>query len=136
LTMRRYVSAEHAAATYAHLLATMGGLRAIDYTRPQIQSSPRPENPALENLDDFSDLRAVLDESKRRAGEYWAAWELVRMECVSHRRVAAALRVGKTTVSRHLAIVDGIVESELANRRLMVRSPARLDKIAIKEMWQ
>lgn len=127
---RRYFSAEHAAASYAHLLTSLGGLKAIDYSRPLIQCQAAKENPALEGIDDFHELKKVLAKSEPRAGERWIYWWLVRVECVSQRTVARAARLGRTTVARYVESVDAAVEQILFERGLLIRSQARLEAVA------
>ncbi len=128
---RRYFSAEHAAASYSHFLTSLGGLKAIDYSRPLIQCQAAKENPALEGIDDFHELKNVLLAAKSRVDEQrWMLWELVRLECCSQRAVARWAKLGRSTVARYLESVDAVVEQELFERGLLIRSQARLEAVA------
>lgn len=128
---RRYVSADHAAASYMYLLTVLGGLKAIDYSRPLIQCRAAKESPALEGIDDFHALKNALRVAESRVSEQrWMLWELVRLECFSQRAVARWAKLGRSTVARHLEMVDAVVEQELFERGLLVRSQARLEAVA------
>ena len=124
---RRYVSAEHAVDQYLRMRSLMGGEKAMDYQKIslRVQTSPAPENPALDAVDDIVELEAAMGTIKGRVstGE-WTAWCAIRVFRKSLREVSGC---SKSTAERRREKVDGLLEEELARRGMLVRHNVRLD---------
>lgn len=125
---RRYRDAVDAANRFVEMRSSIEGAKGIDHAKPLVQTCPRPESPGTNNVDDLHELRLVFEAAAGRcAPERFRAWYGVRIDGESQRSTADALEVGKSTVGRWVDHVDHLVEQELSDRGLLVRSQARFD---------
>jgi hypothetical protein len=136
VSTRRYVSAEAAVWAYLEMRENIAGEKAIDYTKPNVQTTPRPESPATDNIFDIEALRLVFMAAETRCRvEQYCAWAFTRIKGQSQRSVCAELDVGKTTVLRWQRHVDRLVEQELSDRGMLVRSRSDIGAEAHTDMY-
>jgi DNA-directed RNA polymerase specialized sigma24 family protein len=130
----RYESAKEAADTYCEIRQGLDGVRAIDYAKPIVQTSARPEAPATAFIDVLQLLKRCFDQALVKVDEKRAvAWLRIRIDGESEREVARDMRCGKTTVRRWVSSVDDRVEQQLADLGLMLRGIPRLHAARIED---
>lgn len=135
---RCYASAKHAADCFVYMIVNMSGCKGIDLQKPIVDTSPRPESPAMENVDDVHELRQVftLSRARLRNPERWTAWSVHRLDGESIRDTASALKTGKSSVARWVKHVDSVVEQTLSERGMVFRSQARVSEERIVDVYE
>lgn len=123
---RRYVSVTHAVDSYLEMRTLMSGCIGLDYERPMVQCAPAPENPHLMALSDVQQLEQAFGAASQRVSEeQWQVWCAVRVGQSTYRELRP---LAKTTARNWVVACDQAVEQALADRRLLVRSRADLDR--------
>jgi hypothetical protein len=140
MTLRRYMSAAHAVATYLQLRTRLDGSAmdlAVQEIRAHGQARTEPEG-----LDDLIVLKRCLTAVREREGEAkWLIWESMQLNQMSSRaaakahnaRAAAANERAKcishTTAIQWRTQLDALFEQQLEREGVLLRNAVGVDRM-------
>lgn len=140
MSLRRYVSAAHAVATYLQLRTRLEG-SALDLAIQEIRAHGAARTEP-DGLDDLMALKRALERTRAACGEErWLVWEAMRLNLMSapaaasahNTRCAAADQrarcISKTTAANWRTATDALFEQELEREGVLLRgaTPSQRD---------